>query len=69
MRPVNSGKSFCTVQYLIGFAPFAPVERVLEFRVSIAQRHAQWQKGTPQSIQREAWSFAVVAVQCLFQFG
>lgn len=25
-----------TVQYLIGFAPFAPVERVLEFRVFIA---------------------------------
>ena len=45
-----------TVQYLIGFAPFAPVERVLEFRVFIAQRTCPVQKGTPQSIQREAWS-------------
>ena len=55
--------------YLIGFAPFAPVERVLEFRVFIAQRTCPVAEGYAAVHTARGLEFAVVAVQCLFHLA
>lgn len=58
-----------TVQYLIGFVPFAPVERVLEFRVFIAQRTCPVAEGCAAVHTARGLELAVVAVQCLFHLA
>ena len=55
MRPVNSGKSFVSFSRLYASSHSPLYNASFHSGALLPRGHAQWQKGTPQSMHRDAW--------------